>query len=265
MARYAHFIIGPAGSGKSTFCSCLYEHCIALKRKINIVNLDPAAVFFSYPVSLDIRHLITLEDVMEALRLGPNGGLMYCMEYFEDNLDHWFNKEITNYGEGDYLLIDCPGQIELFSHISVFRSLTDYLQKDGWKVGTVFALDAHFILENVKFIFAAMQVMSAMALLELGQINLLTKIDLSTAKCSVSRFLCPDTPALVSDLTDSLGPRFRKMNQELSRVIDEYSLVRFWPLDLTSDESITSVLSRMDCILQFGDEEEEVYYRHRDD
>ena len=30
---------------------------------------------------LDIRELISLEDVMEELQLGPNGGLIYCMEY----------------------------------------------------------------------------------------------------------------------------------------------------------------------------------------
>lgn len=29
----------------------------------------------------DIRELISLDDVMEELGLGPNGGLMYCMEY----------------------------------------------------------------------------------------------------------------------------------------------------------------------------------------
>ena len=34
---------------------------------------DPAAEEFEYPVSLDVRDLITLEDVMEELELGPNG------------------------------------------------------------------------------------------------------------------------------------------------------------------------------------------------
>lgn len=29
----------------------------------------------------DIRELVSLEDVMEELGLGPNGGLVYCMEY----------------------------------------------------------------------------------------------------------------------------------------------------------------------------------------
>lgn len=32
----------------------------------------------------DIRELISLEDVMEELGLGPNGGLIYCMEYPPD-------------------------------------------------------------------------------------------------------------------------------------------------------------------------------------
>jgi hypothetical protein len=46
-----------------------------------MVNLDPAAEHFSYPVSTDIRELISLDDVMEELGMGPNGGLIYCMEY----------------------------------------------------------------------------------------------------------------------------------------------------------------------------------------
>lgn len=32
-------------------------------------------------LAVDIRELISLDDVMEELGLGPNGGLMYCMEY----------------------------------------------------------------------------------------------------------------------------------------------------------------------------------------
>ena len=36
-------------------------------------RIDPAAESFAYPVSFDVRDLITLEDVMEELQLGPNG------------------------------------------------------------------------------------------------------------------------------------------------------------------------------------------------
>ena len=34
---------------------------------------DPAAEAFTYPVSIDVRDLVSLDDVMEELQLGPNG------------------------------------------------------------------------------------------------------------------------------------------------------------------------------------------------
>ncbi|KAL5716138.1 GPN-loop GTPase 3 [Ranunculus cassubicifolius] len=106
---YAQLVIGPAGSGKSTYCSSLFKHCETMRRTFHIVNLDPAAENFDYPVAMDIRELISLEDVMEELNLGPNGGLMYCMEHLEENLDDWLTEELDNYLDDDYHVFDCPG------------------------------------------------------------------------------------------------------------------------------------------------------------
>ncbi len=50
-----------------------------------------------------------------------------------------------NYGDDDYLVFDCPGQIELYSHLSMFRSFVDFLKSDGWTVCVVYCLDCHFI------------------------------------------------------------------------------------------------------------------------
>jgi len=58
----------------------MQQHCAAMGRSVHIVNLDPAAEDISYTPSVDIRELISVEDVMEELDLGPNGGLIYCME-----------------------------------------------------------------------------------------------------------------------------------------------------------------------------------------
>ncbi|KAL8542554.1 hypothetical protein ACS0TY_003432 [Phlomoides rotata] len=66
---------------QSTYYSSLNQNCETVGQSIHIVNLDPAAENFDYPVAMDIRELICLEDVMEELGLGPNGGLMYGMEY----------------------------------------------------------------------------------------------------------------------------------------------------------------------------------------
>ena len=62
------------------------------KRRASYINLDPAAEEFTWEPTIgisvvsrmlmvDIRDLVSLEDVMEELDLGPNGGLVYCFEY----------------------------------------------------------------------------------------------------------------------------------------------------------------------------------------
>ncbi|KAJ2381789.1 GPN-loop GTPase 3, partial [Coemansia sp. RSA 2559] len=124
--------MGPAGSGKSTYCQTIMQHCEATKRRVHLVNLDPAAERFEYPPTIDIRELITLEDVMEELGYGPNGGLIYCFEFLMENLD-WLEEQIGDY-EDDYLILDCPGQIELYTHIPIMRQLTQILQQWNFRV-----------------------------------------------------------------------------------------------------------------------------------
>jgi GPN-loop GTPase len=38
----------------------MYKHFEVLKRNVKIVNLDPAAEYFEYPVTADIRDLIQI-------------------------------------------------------------------------------------------------------------------------------------------------------------------------------------------------------------
>jgi GPN-loop GTPase len=51
------------------------------------VNLDPANDQLPYDAAVDIREVFRLESVMEEHKLGPNGGIMHCMESLEKNLD----------------------------------------------------------------------------------------------------------------------------------------------------------------------------------
>lgn len=46
--KYAQLVIGPAGTGKSTYCHVMQEHGSAVGRTIHVANLDPAAEVFRY-------------------------------------------------------------------------------------------------------------------------------------------------------------------------------------------------------------------------
>jgi hypothetical protein len=61
-----------------------------LRWRIHIINLDPSNDNLIYTPLLDITDIISTSDVIEELGLGPNGGLVYAMEYLIENLEYLF-------------------------------------------------------------------------------------------------------------------------------------------------------------------------------
>ncbi|KAI3645902.1 hypothetical protein MP228_008830 [Amoeboaphelidium protococcarum] len=109
---YAQIVIGTAGSGKSTYCQGVRQFMEALpkqykKRRVILVNLDPANEFVNQPIDqqndesqdimydVDIRDLITLEDVMDKYQLGSNGSLLYCMDFLYENKE-WLMQQLES-------------------------------------------------------------------------------------------------------------------------------------------------------------------------
>ena len=250
--RHCQLVIGPAGTGKSTFCKTMHEHCEAKSRMLHIVNLDPAAEHFEYPVSLDIRDLITLDDVSEELQLGPNGGLIYCMEYLLENIE-WLHDSLAEFGDDDYLIFDCPGQLELYSHVPVMAKVAEELQRMSYNPACVYLIDALFLADPPKFIAGVLASLSAMASLDLPHLNVLSKCDLVEPEV-VSRYLSPDTNSLLVDLVAATPPWLQPLNVAMSQLIEDYSMVAFVPLDITDEESVEQVLQQIDFAIQYGED-----------
>ena len=53
----------------------------------------------SYTSMLDISDLVALEEVQKELGLGPNGGMLYCMDYLAENLD-WLEAKMAELKKG---------------------------------------------------------------------------------------------------------------------------------------------------------------------
>lgn len=112
----------------------------AIGRECSVVNLDPANDKFNYSCALDIRELITLEEIMNDDHLGPNGGVLYAFEELENNME-WLEKGLKEL-EDSYILFDCPGQVELYTHHNSLRNIFFKLQKIGYRV----RVDAYSII-----------------------------------------------------------------------------------------------------------------------
>lgn len=141
---YGQLAIGPAGSGKTSYCKAMFEMLQNSKREVIMVNLDPDNDSIPFTPNIDIGELVKLEDVMKEENLGPNGSFLFCMDLLSKNFD-WLCQRIeeemtkakekiakksTENQRRPYIIFDCPGQIELYTNYPIFKQLIHRLGND---------------------------------------------------------------------------------------------------------------------------------------
>ncbi|PNH07274.1 GPN-loop GTPase 2 [Tetrabaena socialis] len=82
---FGQLVVGPPGSGKTTYCRGMQQFLQASGRRTAIVNLDPANDALPYEAAVDIADLVCLEEVMAELKLGPNGD--FSLEFYSEVQD----------------------------------------------------------------------------------------------------------------------------------------------------------------------------------
>ena len=281
MSKFGVVIMGPAGAGKTTFCTALITHLQHSRRSAFYVNLDPAANDFAYKPDLDIKDLISLDDAMEELQLGPNGGLIHCFEFLLQNLD-FLSTAIEPLSEEYLIIFDLPGQIELYTHIPLLPELVRFLSRSGpldISLCAAYLLEATFVIDKAKFFAGTLSAMSAMIMLELPHVNILSKMDLvkdMMGRKELKRFVDPDANLLdeedilgrdadqhTVDVSDPKevdqvmsGGSFKRLNRAVAKLIDDFSMVSYLRLDVNDEDSVGDILSYIDDAIQFHEAQE---------
>lgn len=80
--------------------------------------------------------------------------------------------------QDDYVLFDCPGQIELYSHLDVMPKLLNRLVSNGFSLCTVCLLDSTFLYDDLKFVSGLLASLSFHISLQLPSLSILSKCDL---------------------------------------------------------------------------------------
>jgi len=206
MPRFAQLVLGPAGTGKSTYCGALYNHIKATDphRPVHVVNLDPAATDLAYAPTVDIRTFITAEGAAEAHGLGPNGALVWCMEHLVAHPE-WLEDQLDAFIDGDTLLLDVPGQIELYTVHDCMATLATQLASWDVRLCAVFLMDAQFLGDGAKFLGAALAALATMVRLAVPHVSILSKADLLAAgrpggRTKLEELLEMDIPSLVGEM-----------------------------------------------------------------
>ena len=250
--RFAQVLIGPAGSGKSTYIYRTAKYFETIKRIVHSVNLDPAADTLLYEPDIDIRNVINVQDVMKKMNYGPNGALIYCMEKITSRRSNWFDEAIGEH-QYDYLLIDMPGQIELYSHMSILPELMKVLVSKNYNVLLIYMMDAQFASDPAKFLSASLVALSTMTMLEMPHINVLSKCDLLTEeqKKKLDIYTEMDCDVLADEVKHS--ENIQKLTDSICKIIDFFKLVQWKMLDSTNEDDMAQLEAEIDTIIQYYD------------
>ncbi|MET1101905.1 MAG: ATP/GTP-binding protein [Pyrodictiaceae archaeon] len=172
---YFVVLMGPAGSGKSHLADAFGDWLDFNELSSIRVNLDPAAEWLPYEPDVDIRRYVTARTIMEKYKLGPNGALVVAIDNIINFVDE-LRTEIESF-KANYVIIDTPGQMELFA----FRESGPAVLRDligDYKAVSVFLVDAVFASNPASLAASLFLAFSAKLRLRLPQVVVISKADL---------------------------------------------------------------------------------------
>merc|ERR1719231_1383988 len=117
-----------AGSGKTTLMHRLHSHLYEQdKYTAYMINLDPAVLDVPFGANIDIRDTVNYKEVMKQYNLGPNGGILTSLNLFATRFDQVLDYAEKRAADLKHILIDTPGQIEIFTWSASGAIITESL------------------------------------------------------------------------------------------------------------------------------------------
>jgi len=168
------FVVGTAGAGKSSLVTSFQRWARFLEIDALTINLDPGAERVHYDPEFDVRDLISLAEVMDRYDLGPNGAQILAADLVAAQADDIMD-ELEGLS-GDMLIIDTPGQVELFAFREASNHLVDVLGQG--RAALAFLFDP--MLSQTPSGFVSQMLLSNIVQFRLGlpTANYLSKADL---------------------------------------------------------------------------------------
>ncbi len=168
------FFLGTAGSGKTTLVSSFSEWLEREGYDVAIVNLDPAVDYLPYVADIDVRDIVSAKRLARKYRLGPNASILAAVDSLIAHADK-IRDMIFSLG-ATYVLVDTPGQMEIFAFRGTGPLLISRLSAE--RSAVVFVVDGVYAKSPTGFISSMLLSLSVQFRFNKPQINVLNKIDL---------------------------------------------------------------------------------------
>ena len=245
------FITGTAGSGKSLLTSKLLQWYNDRNSFSISLNLDPGTLDLPYEPDVDVRNYIDINTLMSSYQLGLNGALIMASDMIATRLEE-IQDEINSLN-AEYVLVDTPGQIELFAFRESGPYFVSHFQSDN--KATLFIFDGMLVSSPINYVSISLLASSIKLRLKTPQIGVLTKRDLIIDKLpevlgwSSSRALLES--ALNSEKDSEYSLLCKDLMRSLSRSEFMEGILAVSSLTLNGIITLSAALSR---ILNQGEE-----------
>jgi hypothetical protein len=251
---YALFVTGTAGSGKSLLTHRLIEWYTAKNAYVSALNLDPGAVSLPYEPAVDVRDFIDIGTIMDSYSLGPNGALIMASDMLATKLDE-IQDEVDSVNP-DYLIVDTPGQMELFAYRPSGPFFISNFKCDV--KAAAFLFDGTLVSSPLNFISVALLAASIQLRLKLPQVNILSKTDLVQEKVK-SILSWSSTPALLEEAIaeEKDGETYMLGRGLLKSVIKSGFTPGLLAVSSESMEGMVNLAAALGRIFKMGEEIEE--------
>ena len=211
------YFVGTAGAGKSSLVAAYDRWCKQHALSTLLVNLDPGADQLPYQPDIDIREKVDIATIMEEHGLGPNGAQIAAADMIALDLTS-LQEEIGTY-RADQVLIDTPGQVELFVFRQSGKVLVEHLAPGESVVA--YLLDP--FLARTASGFASQLMLAATTLFRFQEpmVHLLSKSDVLTDEDRETIMAwAVDAETLENDILAEAPGMDRELAAHMARLLD---------------------------------------------
>jgi GTPase SAR1 family protein len=245
------FIIGTAGSGKSLFTAALSGWLKMSKQDVAVVNLDPGALKLPYSPDVDVRNYVDVGDLMEKYGLGPNGALILAADLIADAIEN-IAEEIED-AHADLVLVDTPGQMELFA----FRASGPYIVNELTREpkAIVYLFDAVFSINPLNYVSNMFLSAAVYNRFFQPQVHLLSKCDLLPEKeIATIADWATNPKALEDSIEQKLEGTKRLFSRNMMHAINQLGMkFLLIPVSAKTNQGLTNINTTLERILTGGE------------
>ncbi len=244
------FVTGTAGSGKSMLTKALYDWFNERGQDAITCNLDPGVLSLPYEPDVDIRNYVDYAQIMEEYSLGPNGALILASDMIATRLAE-IQEEIDSYNS-DYVLIDTPGQTELFAFRESGHYIASEMRSDS-KI-LLFLFDPKLCNTPSNFLSLTLLYASVGLRLKLPRIAVLTKKDMAREDSSKIIGWSSEASSFEEALSRSDGEK-SLLYSKLFSILRSLSYgVSLYPVSSVTGEGMVALVGEITRIASGGEE-----------